>query len=214
MKIRGRIQLFRLHSRLFQFNDHSLQQDELSKMKLENHNPISIQTESTYRVITFQSADRNLKLNQSAMNPNENQPDVEVVSLLAPTSEVKACCYFCHGQDDIVQCFGGCNRFFHLRCIGMKAKKDMKTWKCRACSGNDLRSSSFHKKHCLRNWYFKDAVELSDGSHSVIIEGNLCYDESLWKCSPIDHLLDKSHIVTMNHSIYTLIVALCVTFYD
>ena len=52
------------------------------------------------------------------------------------------------------------------------------------------------------------ALELADGSISILIEGTLCSDESTWKCSPIDHLLDSSHFVTINHSIYTLIVIL------
>lgn len=131
---------------------------------------------------------------------------VETVSLIKDPNNSNNCCFFCHGTDDIVKCYGGCNRYFHLRCLGAKGKKDMKKWKCRECSGGELKSSTFHKKHCLRNWYFKDVVELADGSFSVIIEGSLCYDESIWKCSPIDHLLDKTHIVTINHSIYTLIV--------
>lgn len=88
----------------------------------------------------------------------------------------------------------------------MKGRKEMKKWRCRACIGGDLRSSTFHKKHCLRNWYFRNAVELSDGSFSILIEGALCSDETTWKCSPIDHLLDGTHFVTVNKSIYTLIV--------
>lgn len=131
---------------------------------------------------------------------------VETVSLIKDPNNSNNCCFFCHGTDDIVKCYGGCDRYFHLRCLGAKRKKDMKKWKCRECSGGELKSSTFHKKHCLRSWYFKDVVELVDGSHSVIIEGTLCYDESTWKCSPIDHLIDKTHIVTINHSIYTLIV--------
>lgn len=131
---------------------------------------------------------------------------MEVVSLESVPLKEKTMCYFCHGTENLVMCHGGCNRSYHLRCIGGKAKKDMNTWKCRACSGKDLSSSTFHKKHCLRNWYFKEAVELPNNSFSILIEGSLCSDGSMWRCSPIDHLLDSTHFVTTNQSIYTLIV--------
>ena len=114
-------------------------------------------------------------------------------------------CYFCHGTDDLIQCTGGCGRFYHLRCIGMKVGK-VETWKCRQCRGQALKSSNFHKKHCLREWYIKNAGMNAVGGVSLIIEGMNTLDNTPWRCSTVDHLLDATHFVTASGSIYCLMV--------
>jgi len=152
--------------------------------------------------VHFTSRSDKDKIQQTNSRSAQNAP--EVVALTNQPSEKIPYCYFCHGRDDLA-CCSKCRRHFHLRCIGMKARKDMKNWKCRGCSGDVLCSSAFHKKHCLREWYFKSIVKI-DGSFSIVIEGVLSYNESIWRCSPIHHLLDKTHFVTINNSIYTLIV--------
>lgn len=204
-----------LMHRSFQLLNDGHPQEIIQPSSQENTAQHKIQIESTYPFYFFilpysdskKEKEQQEELVSTTKQDNKN-PSTQVVSLISNSKEEKVYCFFCHGKDDIVKCYGGCNRYFHLRCIGMKGKKDMKKWKCRACSGSDLRSSTFHKKHCLRNWYIRNAVELADGSISILIEGTLCSDESTWKCSPIDHLLDSSHFVTINHSIYTLIVIL------
>ena len=116
-------------------------------------------------------------------------------------------CYFCHGTEDLIKCTGGCGRSYHLRCIGMKMGK-IETWKCRQCRGQALKSSNFHKKHCLREWYIRNAGVNVTGSVSLIIEGSNTLDNTVWRCSTVDHLLDATHFVTASGSIYCLIVGI------
>ena len=114
-------------------------------------------------------------------------------------------CYFCHGTNNLIKCTGTCGRSYHLRCIGMKLGNREK-WKCRLCRGHDLKSSNYHKKHCLRDWYFKNAGRDANGNMCLIIEGIVTLDNSIWHCSSVDHLLDSTHFVTVSGSIYCLIV--------
>ena len=116
-------------------------------------------------------------------------------------------CYFCHGTDNLAKCMGPCGRSYHLMCIGMKASPRMNMWKCRACRGNELKSSDSFKKHCLRNWYFKCLHPVENGNaYSIILEGNTAFNGEVWKCSPISRLIDPTHIITTNGSIYVLLV--------
>ena len=145
------------------------------------------------------------ELNQNSNSINEETPNNE--ELVEDTTMSKEYCYFCHGTDNLAKCTGPCGRSYHLVCIGMKASPRMNTWKCRACRGNELKSSDSFKKHCLRNWYFKCLHPIESGNtHSIILEGNTAFNGEVWKCSPISRLIDSTHIITTSGSIYVLLV--------
>lgn len=122
-----------------------------------------------------------------------------------------AFCYFCHGTENLARCTGPCGRSYHLMCIGMKASPRMNSWKCRACRGNELKSSDHFKKHCLRNWYFKSIHPVESDAKgkskkSIILEGNTAFNGEVWKCSPLVKLIDSTHVITTTGSIYVLLV--------
>ena len=129
----------------------------------------------------------------------------EYISALGDESTKPEQCYFCHGKDDLVFCTGGCNRAYHLRCIGMKASTNYETWKCKQCRGMALKSSDYHKKHCLKQWYLKSVVPLPSGEKSIVLEGIRCFDNTVWKCSPVLSVIDPTHFQTVNNTIYILI---------
>ena len=129
----------------------------------------------------------------------------EYVSVIGDEPAKSEQCYFCHGREDLVFCTGGCNRAYHLRCIGMKATTNYANWKCKQCRGMALKSSDFHKKHCLRQWYLKYVVSLPSGEKSIVLEGIRCFDNTVWKCSPVSSVIDPTHFQTVNNAIYILI---------
>lgn len=129
----------------------------------------------------------------------------EYKSVIQSDDTKQPCCYFCHGTEDVICCKGGCNRAYHLRCIGMKASSKYDNWKCKQCRGSELKSSDFHKKHCLKQWYLKSTVATGPNEKSLILEGIRCFDNTVWKCSPIAFLLDNTHFQTINNTIYILI---------
>lgn len=129
----------------------------------------------------------------------------EYVSVLGDEPAKSEQCYFCHGREDLVSCTGGCNRAYHLRCIGMKATTNYANWKCKQCRGMALKSSDYHKKHCLKQWYLKYVVSLQSGEKSIVFEGIRCFDNTVWKCSPVSSVIDPTHFQTVNNAIYILI---------
>ena len=129
----------------------------------------------------------------------------ELKSVIQSDETKQPYCYFCHGTEDVICCKGGCNRAYHLRCIGMKASSKYDNWKCKQCRGSELKSSDFHKKHCLKQWYLKSTVATGPNEKSLILEGIRCFDNTVWKCSPIAFLLDSTHFQTINSTIYILI---------
>ena len=129
----------------------------------------------------------------------------ELKSVIQSDETKQPYCYFCHGTEDVICCKGGCNRAYHLRCIGMKASSKYDNWKCKQCRGSELKSSDFHKKHCLKQWYLKSTVATGPNEKSLILEGIRCFDNTVWKCSPIAFLLDSTHFQPINSTIYILI---------
>ena len=87
----------------------------------------------------------------------------------------------------------------------MKASSKYDNWKCKQCRGSELKSSDFHKKHCLKQWYLKSTVATGPNEKLLILEGIRCFDNTVWKCSPIAFLLDSTHFQTINSTIYILI---------
>ena len=129
----------------------------------------------------------------------------EYVSVIGDEPAKAEQCYFCHGREDLVSCTGGCNRAYHLRCIGMKTAANYANWKCKQCRGMALKSSDYHKKHCLKQWYLKSVVSLPSGEKSIVFEGIRCFDNTVWKCSPVSSVIDPTHFQTVNNAIYILI---------
>lgn len=87
----------------------------------------------------------------------------------------------------------------------MKTAANYANWKCKQCRGIALKSSDYHKKHCLKQWYLKSVVSLPSGEKSIVFEGIRCFDNTVWKCSPVSSVIDPTHFQTVNNAIYILI---------
>ena len=121
--------------RSFQLFNDQHPQEIIQPSSQENAAQHKIQIELTYPFYFFFLPSRNSKKEKeqkeelvSTTKLENKNPSTQVVSLILNPNKEKVYCFFCHGKDDIVKCYGGCNRYFHLRCIGMKGKKDMKKW--------------------------------------------------------------------------------------